>query len=167
MRHNGRLRTERLARTMATSRKRPAADPTESASSPTGGGSDNVWLAGMGALAQAQARGTQAFDALVREGLAQQAKAREAAETEMNKAAERLSAMTMGGANPWDRLGGIFEGRVQQALQSMGMPSPEWLAALQQRIDALEARVAELEGGAGTGTRTASRARGKSRTDGN
>ena len=149
---------------MATSRKRPAAAPTDPAATAA---TDNVWLAGMGALAQAQARGSQAFDALVREGLAQQAKAREAAESEMSKAAERLGAMTMGAANPWDRLGGIFEGRVQQALERMGMPAPELLAALMARIDALEARVAELEGRAAASGSPARRARDAARPSGN
>ena len=130
---------------MATSRKRPAADPAEPTSPPSSSASDNVWLAGMGALAQAQAQGTKAFDSLVRKGLAQQAKAREAAETEINKAAERLGAIILGSANPWDRLGGIFEGRVQQALEGLGMPTPDQLAALFNRLHALEARVAELE----------------------
>ena len=153
---------------MATSRKRPAADSAEPASTPSSVAGDNVWLAGMGALAQAQAQGSKAFDALVREGLAQQAKAREAAETEMTKAAERLSAMTMGNANPWDRLGGIFEGRVHQALQRLGMPSPELLAALAHRIDALEARVAELERSAAQPAAGATRTtRAKPGADGN
>ena len=152
---------------MATSRKRPAAAPAEPTSPPLAGASDNVWLAGMGALAQAQARGTKAFDALVREGLAQQAKAREAAETEMTKAAERLGAMTMGATNPWDRLGGIFEGRVQQALQSLGVPPPELLATLLGRIETLEARVAELQAHSAPGASPARPARGKSRADGN
>lgn len=152
---------------MATSRKRPAAAPTDPAATADTAATDNVWLAGMGALAQAQARGSQAFDALVREGLAQQAKAREAAESEMSKAAERLGAMTMGAANPWDRLGGIFEGRVQQALERMGMPAPELLAALMARIDALEARVAELEGRAAASGSPARRARDGARPSGN
>ena len=153
---------------MATSRKRPAADSAEPASTPSSVAGDNVWLAGMGALAQAQAQGSKAFDALVREGLAQQAKAREAAETEMTKAAERLSAMTMGNANPWDRLGGIFEGRVQQALQRLGMPSPELLAALVNRIDELEARVAQLERSAAKPAAGAARTlRAKPGADGN
>ena len=157
---------------MATTRKRAAADDAPAAQSSDAGGSggagagDNVWLAGLGALAQAQAQGTKAFDALVREGLAQQAKAREAAEAEMTKAAERLSAMTMGGANPWDRLGGIFEGRVQQALQRLGVPSPELLAAMAERIKALEARLAELESRSGAAAAPASVARGKARTAG-
>ncbi len=151
---------------MATSRKRPAAPPADPTPSPPSG-PDNVWLAGMGALAQAQARGTQALDALVREGLAQQAKAREAAETEMTKAAERLSAMTLGSANPWDRLGGIFEGRVQQALERLGMPSPELLAALLARIEALEARVAALEGASPPASDPVRRSRAKPRSPGN
>lgn len=121
----------------------------------------------MGALAQAQARGTQAIDALVREGLAQQAKAREAAESEMSKAAERLSAMTLGSANPWDRLGGIFEGRVQQALERLGMPSPELLAALLARIEALEARVAVLESATPPAGDPVRRPRAKPRSPGN
>ena len=121
----------------------------------------------MGALAQAQARGTQALDALVREGLAQQAKAREAAETEMTKAAERLSAMTLGSANPWDRLGGIFEGRVQQALERLGMPSPELLTALLARIEALEARVAALESATPPASDPVRRPRAKPRSPGN
>ena len=154
---------------MATTRKRAAADDAQTPPSPDAGGSgagDNIWLAGLGALAQAQAQGTKAFDALVREGLAQQAKAREAAEAEMTKAAERLGAMTMGGANPWDRLGGIFEGRVQQALQRLGVPSPELLGEMAARIQSLEARVAELESRGGAAAAPASVARGKARTAG-
>ena len=152
---------------MATTRKRAAADDAQTPPSPDAGGSgagDNIWLAGLGALAQAQAQGTKAFDALVREGLAQQAKAREAAEAEMTKAAERLGAMTMGGANPWDRLGGIFEGRVQQALQRLGVPSPELLAAMAERIQSLEARLAELENRSGAAPAPVARA--KARTAG-
>ena len=152
---------------MATTRKRAAADDAQTPPSPDAGGSgagDNVWLAGLGALAQAQAQGTKAFDALVREGLAQQAKAREAAEAEMTKAAERLGAMTMGGANPWDRLGGIFEGRVQQALQRLGVPSPELLAAMAERIQSLEARLAKLENRSGAAPAPVARA--KARTAG-
>ena len=157
---------------MATTRKRAAADDAPAAQSSDAGGSggagagDNVWLAGLGALAQAQAQGTKAFDALVREGLAQQAKAREAAEAEMTKAAERLGAMTMGGANPWDRLGGIFEGRVQQALQRLGVPSPELLAAMAERIQSLEARLAELENRGGAAPGPEATPRGQARTTG-
>lgn len=129
---------------MSTPRKTKS--PASEAAPQPAAAPDNVWLAGLDALAQAQARGTQAFDALMREGLAQQAKAREAAEAQLSKAAERLQALTTGaGSAPWDRLGGIFENRVGHALERLGMPSADTVQALLQRVDALQARVDALE----------------------
>lgn len=108
----------------------------------------NVWLAGLGAFAQAQARGTELFDSLVQAGVHQQAKARQLAQAELSKAAEQLA--TMAGAAPlapWDRLSGIFEGRVARALEQLGMPGPEAIQRLQARVEELEARVSRLEAG--------------------
>ncbi|MBP7453975.1 MAG: phasin family protein [Ottowia sp.] len=126
---------------------------------------DNVWLAGLGALAQAQARGSEAFDALVREGIAQQTKARETAQAELSKAAERLTTLT-GGASvtPWDRLGVIFETRVAQALERMGMPTPQAMGTLLARIDALEQRIAALEHQLPAAPANPNPKRGKTRT---
>lgn len=147
-----------------TTRRKPADDGKPAAPE----GQDNVWLAGLGAWAQAQARGTEAFDALVREGLAQQAKARQAAEAELSKAAERWSALTAGASSaPWDRLGGIFEGRVQQALARLGLPQPELLNSLMERVAALEARVAELERGTPAAPAPRASTRGARRKTGN
>lgn len=126
---------------MTTKRK-----PPQSASRPPAASPENVWLAGLDALAQAQARGTQTLDALMREGMAQQMKAQKAAEAELSKAAEQMAALTMGaGTAPWNRLSGIFEARVGHALARIGMPTPQALCALVDRITALEARVAKLE----------------------
>lgn len=118
-------------------------------------------------MAQAQARGSEAFDALVREGMAQQAKAREAAEVELAKAAERIKSMTQGttSAAPWDRLGGIFESRVGQALERIGMPAPATVRALTERIDELEARLAKLEQHTGAATSAKAGARSKPRAN--
>ncbi|QTD45057.1 phasin family protein [Ottowia testudinis] len=141
---------------MNTKRK-PSAAPPETAH-------DNVWLAGLGALAQAQARGSEAFDALVREGMAQQAKARETAQAELSKAAERLATLTAGASvTPWDRLGGIFETRVAQALERMGMPAPQAIGTLLTRIDALEQRITALERQLPAAPVKPTRTRGKTR----
>ena len=43
----------------------------------------------------------------------------------------------------WDRLGGIFEGRVARALASMGMPTAPEIVALTRRVEALEQALAE------------------------
>ncbi|MDR2128276.1 MAG: phasin family protein [Burkholderiaceae bacterium] len=107
---------------------------------------DNVWLAGLGAWAQAQARGTEAFDALVQTGLEQQARARELAESELTRAAQHFATLTASAsAMPWDRLSGIFETRVARAMEHLGVPTPQTLLALTRRIDQLERRIAQLE----------------------
>ena len=96
------------------------------------GAAQNVWLAGLGALASAQAEGSKAFESLVKQGLDMQTQAQELAR-------ERMAAIGDPGAvAPWGRLGGIFEDRVARALASMGMPTAQDLAALTARVEALE-----------------------------
>lgn len=127
----------------------PAA-PTDSAFAqlPT----HNIWLAGLGALASAQANaqaeGTKAFEALVKQGIEMQARTQALAKEQWTEAAQRMGAMSGGGvgaAAPWDRLGGIFEGRVARALASLGMPAAGEIAQLRQRVEALERALADLQ----------------------
>ncbi len=116
----------------------------------------NVWLAGLGALARAQANahaeGSKAFEALVKQGLEMQARTQE----QWAEAAQRMGAMTTqatSGGGSWDRLGGIFEGRVARALASMGMPSACEITLLKARVDALEQALAKMTGQAGAAPR--------------
>ena len=48
-----------------------------------------IWLAGMGAFAKAQAEGTQVFDALVKEGISLQKKTQGAAEEKISEVTEQ------------------------------------------------------------------------------
>jgi len=91
-----------------------------------------VWLAGLGAFSRAQAEGGKAFEALARQGLALQTQASEAAR-------ERLAEVTQAATQPWERLSSIFEDRVAHALARLGLPSAQDWAALQARVQALEA----------------------------
>lgn len=109
----------------------------------------NIWLAGLGALAQAQAdaqaEGRKAFESLVSQGLEMQAQSQEIAARQWSEAAERLGAMTTqvaANAPGWNRLSGIFETRVQRALANLGLPTAEDWAQLQARVDALEKALA-------------------------
>lgn len=115
----------------------------------------NIWLAGLGALAGAQAsaqtEGSKAFEGLVQQGLDWQARTQALAKEKWAEAAERMGAMTAqaaGGVGSWDKLGGIFEDRVARALASMGMPSASEVAQLKARVEALEAALAALQGAA-------------------
>ena len=113
----------------------------------------NIWLAGLGALASAQAEGSKTFEALVKQGLDMQAQTQALAKEQWAEATERMSALTGTGtpaaAAPWDRLGGIFENRVARALASMGMPSASEVADLRQRVADLEQALAALQAAAG------------------
>ena len=52
-----------------------------------------IWLAGMGAFAKAQAEGRQVFDALVKEGVALQKKTQSAAEEKFGDVSSKMTSM--------------------------------------------------------------------------
>lgn len=87
--------------------------------------SKDIWLAGLGAMAQAQA----------------------VAQEQINEAAAHFNQMTQGlsaglvqpMAAKVDRLEHLFEDRVARALKSLGLPTAQEVADLQERVAALEA----------------------------
>lgn len=118
-----------------------------------------IWLAGVGAFGRAQAEGTKLFEALVKEGLNLEQTARkiagnradvvrDAVESRVGQARERAS-------DTWDRLEKVFEDRVQRALVKLGVPSRDDLAALVARVDALNAELRRINGGAPAAKRSA------------
>ncbi len=129
---------------MATSKKKdqlsthraPTVDEAADAAS-----ARNVWSAGLGAFAKAQAEGNKVFDALVKEGVAIQRKTQALAEDGLTEASKRMVEMTArasDGALPWGRLEGIFEERVARALGRLGTPTAQEMAELSKRLDRLE-----------------------------
>lgn len=108
-----------------------------------GDSAQQVWLAGIGALARAQSEGSRLFEQLAEEGRAV-GEAPDAAGT----AASRLEGLRQSldaavgkaqvrAGEAWDSVGRAFEQRVQQALRQMDVPTREDLDALGARIDAL------------------------------
>jgi hypothetical protein len=87
--------------------------------------SKDIWLASLGAMAQAQA----------------------AAQEQIHEAAAHFNQMTQGlsaglvqpMAVKVDRLEHLFEDRVARALKSLGLPTAHEVADLQERVAALEA----------------------------
>jgi poly(hydroxyalkanoate) granule-associated protein len=109
-----------------------------------------IWLAGMGAFAKAQAGREKVFETLVREGLSLQRKTHAVAEDKITEVTNRVTGMAgglSGKANQhWDKLETIFEERVAKALNRLGVPSAKDVEALMARIDGLSASVARLSG---------------------
>lgn len=109
-----------------------------------------IWLAGMGAFAKAQAEGGKVFEALVKEGTSLQRKTQGMAGEKLGEVTSRMTAMADGvtakAGQQWDKLESIFEERVAKAMGKLGVPSSKELQALVERIDALSAQVEQLAG---------------------
>ena len=105
-----------------------------------------IWLAGMGAFAKAQAEGKQVFDALVKEGAALQKRTQNVAEEKFGDVTTKMTSMaddvTAKAGKQWDKLESIFEERTAKAMKKLGVPSSRDVQALMDRIDALSAQVA-------------------------
>jgi poly(hydroxyalkanoate) granule-associated protein len=104
-----------------------------------------IWLAGLGAFAKMQQEGSKAFEALVKDGAGMQKKTQQAAEETLAQAQQRMAgfASEFGtkAAGQWGKLENIFEERVARALEKLGVPSAAEVAALQARVEALEAQL--------------------------
>ena len=105
-----------------------------------------IWLAGLGAFAKMQQEGSKAFEALVKDGVGLQKKTQQAAEETLSQAqtrmaglASELGAKATGG---FGKLENLFEERVARALEHLGAPSAAEFAALQARVEQLEALLA-------------------------
>jgi poly(hydroxyalkanoate) granule-associated protein len=105
-----------------------------------------IWLAGLGAFAKAQAEGKQVFDALVKEGTNLQKKTQSVAEERFSEVSSKMTSMaddvTAKAGKQWDKLESIFEERTAKAMKKLGVPSAKDVDALKERIEALSAQVA-------------------------
>ena len=107
-----------------------------------------VWLAGLGAMAKAQEQGSKAIEALVNDGLAFQRKSQAEAQQRLHEATERLSHMASDfgqhTSGRVDKLEHLFEDRVAKALHRLGMPTLLDIQTLNDRVAQLEAQLAAL-----------------------
>jgi poly(hydroxyalkanoate) granule-associated protein len=109
-----------------------------------------IWQAGLGAFTRAQAEGSKAFEALVKEGVAIQRKTQSVAEERIAEATNKMTSMATDigskASGQWDKLENIFEERVSKALNKLGVPSAKDVNALIARIDELNLAVQKLSG---------------------
>lgn len=107
-----------------------------------------IWQAGLGAFNRAQAEGSKAFEALVKEGVTFQRKTQSAAEEKISEATSKMSSMATDistkATGQWDKLETIFEDRVAKALGKLGVPSAKDINALIARVDELNKSVQKL-----------------------
>jgi poly(hydroxyalkanoate) granule-associated protein len=109
-----------------------------------------IFQAGLGAFAKAQVEGAKALETLVKDSASIQRKTKAAAEEKLSEATTKMSHMandiSKQASGQWDKLENIFEERVAKALNKLGVPSAKDVAALIERIDALNKAVQALAG---------------------
>ncbi|PAP77381.1 phasin family protein [Rubrivirga marina] len=109
---------------------------------------EDVWAAGVGALAQARKTGGESFDALVSLGSTVVEKGTGAARSavgQVEHAASSLTSTAKGVASgAVGTVADTVEGLVEAALGRLGVPGRDEVLALRSQVDALQARVASL-----------------------
>lgn len=104
-----------------------------------------IWTAGVGALAKAQGEGTDLFETLVKKGMNLEAKTRKLANGKVDEVRgaveDRVENVKEKATDTWDRMEKVFEDRVQQALNRLGVPTREDLNNLTKRVEALTAEL--------------------------
>jgi poly(hydroxyalkanoate) granule-associated protein len=113
---------------------------------------NQIWMAGLGALARTQEGGTKVFDELVREGSKLQGSALDAAQKVVRQALQgaqqsvtrKVDDVRGQATETWDSLEKIFQTRVQRALHQLGMPTAEEITALTRKVNELTQSVDRL-----------------------
>jgi len=135
---------------MATSKpKPPKASPAQTSDQAFAPPAQQVWLAGLGAMAKAQAQGQKAMEALMNDGLAFQRKSQAEAQQRLQEATERLGHLAsdfgQSASGRVDKLEHLFEDRVAKALHRLGMPSLLDIQMLSERVAQLESQLQALQ----------------------
>jgi len=111
-----------------------------------------IWLAGMGAVAKAHQEGPAAFQEAVGEGLKLLTRSRSTAEQMIRDAFEtaqgtvesRIGSARDQATETWDNLEALFQSRVHKAMQQLGVPSPDEIRLLAKRVAELNENVKSL-----------------------
>jgi len=122
-----------------------------------------IWLAGLGAFAKAQAEGGKLFESLVKEGAALDAKRRKFTDAKVAEARGNVES-TLGqvrerSQETWDKLEKVFEDRVSRALGRLGVPGRTEIHTLTNRVEELSREVRKLNGGSAPKKRVTKRAK--------
>jgi poly(hydroxyalkanoate) granule-associated protein len=111
-----------------------------------------IWLAGMGAIAKAQKEGPAAFQEAVADGFKLLTRSRSTAEQVIRDAFEtaqgtvesRFGSARDQATETWDNLEALFQSRVHKALQQLGVPSGDEIRLLTKRVAELNENVKTL-----------------------
>jgi poly(hydroxyalkanoate) granule-associated protein len=131
---------------MVTNSKKPTDDNETAAqlAEQLKASAQEIWLAGLGALAKAQEEGGKMFDALVKQGAELQHKTQAKAGDRFAEASSRVTGMAADfSAKAGERLEGIVDSRLARALERLGVPDGARFEELAARVEDLERKLAK------------------------
>jgi poly(hydroxyalkanoate) granule-associated protein len=106
---------------------------------------NRIWLAGLGAFAKTQEEGEKLFQTLVKEGETVEKRAKETAEARFEEAKGKVIEFRGKANQQFDRLEELFQERVAQVLNRLGVPSQEDIQELTRRVEALNESILALK----------------------
>ena len=106
---------------------------------------NHIWLAGLGAYAKTQEEGEKLFQSLIKEGEKFEKQARKTAETRFEEAKGKVIEFRGKASEQFDRLEDLFQERVAQVLNRMGIPTQEDIQELSKRVEALNESIMALK----------------------
>ncbi|NEX62904.1 phasin family protein [Noviherbaspirillum galbum] len=118
-----------------------------------------IWKAGLGAYIKARHEGNAIYRDLVKEGEQLQERMRQTAAERWSGMADALTKMAEGAAKRTagqrEKLEAVFEERVSQALQTIGVPTQRDIDRLIERIEELRRDVGKLTPASGSTRKSA------------
>jgi poly(hydroxyalkanoate) granule-associated protein len=104
-----------------------------------------IWLAGLGAYAKTQEEGEKLFQSLIKEGEKVEKQAKKTAEARIEQARSKVVEFRGKANQQFDRLEELFQERVAQVLNRLGIPTQEDIQELSKRIEALNESIMALK----------------------
>jgi poly(hydroxyalkanoate) granule-associated protein len=125
-----------------------AADEDEKLVDAIRSSAQQIWQAGLGAFAIAEAEGGKVFAKLVKEGAEIQNRTRRLAEIKVAGMTDSVSKMAddvgRQASGSWNKIEQVFEDRVSSTLATLGVPTSKEMQALTERVNRLSQMVAGL-----------------------
>ncbi|MDS4021720.1 MAG: phasin family protein [Candidatus Competibacter sp.] len=106
---------------------------------------NRIWLAGLGAYAKTQEEGEKLFQSLIKEGEKVEKQAKKTAEARIEEAKGKVVEFRGKANQQFDRLEELFQERVAQVLNRIGIPTQEDIQELAKRVEALNESIMALK----------------------
>ena len=106
---------------------------------------NRIWLAGLGAFAKTQEEGEKLFQSMVKEGEKVEKRAKETASARVEEAKGKVIEFRGKANEQFDRLEELFQERVAQVLNRLGVPTQEDIQELTKRVEALNESIRALK----------------------